>query len=113
MKLFGRRRSDNVTEAGGTVLFGQPAQPVAQARAGDMLEAAPAYAEPVGLDQDDPFGYDRMTRAQLIEENQVLRQELSALKSRISYIKTVLLSDEVLARGPAGREAQEEAGRGQ
>ncbi len=38
-----------------------------------------------------------MTFEQLVAENRALRRELSALKSRISYVKTVLLSDAAVA----------------
>ncbi len=97
MKLFGRRKSDNVQMAGNGVLFGQPAPNVPQRRASDTLETIPAYVEPSGMELDDPFGYDTMSREQLIEENRALRSELSGLKSRIAYVKTVLLSDAVVA----------------
>ncbi len=98
MKLFGRRKSDNYRTGYAEVI---PSAPVHRAggRHDDGMPAFPAYVEPSFDETGLADIYEGMTFEQLVAENRALRRELSALKSRISYVKTVLLSDAVVAGG--------------
>ena len=96
MKLFGRRKSDNYRTGYAEVI---PSAPVhgAGSRHDDGMTAFPAYVEPSFDETGLSDIYEGMTFEQLVAENRALRRELSALKSRISYVKTVLLSDAAVA----------------
>ena len=96
MKLFGRRKSDNYRTGYAEVI---PSAPVHAAgrRHDDDMSAFPAYVEPPFDETGLADIYEGMTFEQLVAENRALRRELSALKSRISYVKTVLLSDAAVA----------------
>ena len=92
MKLFGRKKTETAI-SGGTLLHGDP-MPGGR-RKYDPPASVPAYVEPpqAGLTDEAMAIYETMSMEQLIAENKALRMELSALKSRVSYIKTVLLAN--------------------
>ncbi len=96
MKLFGRRKSDNYRTGYAEVIPSAPVHPV-DSRHDEGMPAFPAYVEPSFDETAFADIYDGMTFEQLVAENRALRRELSALKSRISYVKTVLLSDAAMA----------------
>ncbi len=96
MKLFGRRKSDNYRTGYAEVIPSAPVHP-AGSRHDEGMPAFPAYVEPSFDETGLADIYESMTFEQLVAENRALRRELSALKSRISYVKTVLLSDAAVA----------------
>ncbi len=96
MKLFGRRKSDNYRTGYAEVIPSAPVHP-AGSQHDEGMPAFPAYVEPSFDETGLADIYESMTFEQLVAENRALRRELSALKSRISYVKTVLLSDAAVA----------------
>ncbi len=96
MKLFGRRKSDNYRTGYAEVIPSAPVHPAGR-RHDESMSAFPAYVEPSFDETGLSEIYESMTFEQLVAENRALRRELSALKSRISYVKTVLLSDAAVA----------------
>jgi len=87
MKLFGRRKTDAAGPTGRDVLQGQPLP------GGRRSYDPPAYVEPASPNFDEMGLYEDMTFEELVADNKALRMELAGLKSRLSYIKTVLLAN--------------------
>ncbi len=87
MKLFGRRKTDAAAPGGREILQGQPLP------GGRRSYDPPAYVEPASPNFDEMGLYEDMTFEELVADNKALRMELAGLKSRLSYIKTVLLAN--------------------